>query len=372
MSATRNKVHGISRKWLRWSVLTLFFREIERSRFCKRLYQTNLSFVRCCAKGRSIFTSRSWQRNTAEAIYGPTFFLPEIAHPILTPVINQLSSHPNFTSMYLGSDYLRGMPLTSNSPNTSPDSIEPTLFHSTKSFTTRHNFGILRTDHFRIRRTKSWIPSLRVEIYIGLDVTTEAKGNSYSMILQPETRPISQEQLAAEIEGIYAGLETIEARCIEVDQKLATLIQTRAGAEPRLHERQWQALVALHRTLLHEHHDFLLASQHPSADPALRKLALECNIPARMWRHGVHSLVEALQHHLPSSLDFMLAFLYLSYSIMALLYESVPIFAETWAEYLRNISWYRMALEDEGSQDWEVWTCNAHYWNSKIDPKELE
>ncbi|KAI5803769.1 hypothetical protein EDC01DRAFT_469129, partial [Geopyxis carbonaria] len=38
---------------------------------------------------------------------------------------------------------------------------------------------------------------------------------------------------------------------------------------------QWQALIALHRTLLHEHHDFFLASQHPSASPSLERLASE-------------------------------------------------------------------------------------------------
>lgn len=37
---------------------------------------------------------------------------------------------------------------------------------------------------------------------------------------QPETRPISQEQLTAEVKGIYAGLVMIEDRCIEVRNTL--------------------------------------------------------------------------------------------------------------------------------------------------------
>ena len=36
-------------------------------------------------------------------------------------------------------------------------------------------------------------------------------------VLQPETRPISQEQLVAEVKGIYAGLVMVEAKCIKVD-----------------------------------------------------------------------------------------------------------------------------------------------------------
>ncbi|CAG1964661.1 unnamed protein product, partial [Fusarium graminearum] len=37
------------------------------------------------------------------------------------------------------------------------------------------------------------------------------------MMQQPETRPISQDQLVAEVKGIYAGLVTVETKCIEVD-----------------------------------------------------------------------------------------------------------------------------------------------------------
>jgi hypothetical protein len=112
---------------------------------------------------------------------------------------------------------------------------------------------------------------------------------NYDIILQPETRPISQEQLVAEVKGIYAGLVMVEAKCIEVDNKQATLAQADPGAQPKLNNEQWQALIALHRTLLHEHHDFFLASQHPSASPALRRLASKYAMPARMWRHGIHS-----------------------------------------------------------------------------------
>jgi hypothetical protein len=82
--------------------------------------------------------------------------------------------------------------------------------------------------------------------------------DSYEIVLQPETRPISQEQLVAEVKGIYAGLVMVEAKCIEVDNKQASLAQADPGAQPKLNNEQWQALIALHRTLLHEHHDFFL------------------------------------------------------------------------------------------------------------------
>jgi hypothetical protein len=54
---------------------------------------------------------------------------------------------------------------------------------------------------------------------------------NYEIVLQPETRPISQEQLVAEVKGIYGGLVMVEAKCIEVDNKQATSAQ----ADPSAH-----------------------------------------------------------------------------------------------------------------------------------------
>jgi hypothetical protein len=136
------------------------------------------------------------------------------------------------------------------------------------------------------------------------------------MLKQPHTRPISPDQLVAEVKGIYAGLVMVEAKCSEVDAKQAAAGQD--GQQPRLNDEQWQALIALHRTLLHEHHDFFLASQHPSASSSLRRLADKYAMPARMWRHGIHSFLELLRHRLPHSLEHMLTFIYLAYSMMAL------------------------------------------------------
>jgi len=56
----------------------------------------------------------------------------------------------------------------------------------------------------------------------------------------------------------------VEAKCVEVDNEQKTL--TAAGGVPKL---QWQALITLHHTLLHEYHNFFLASQHPSASTTI-------------------------------------------------------------------------------------------------------
>ncbi|KAL6359157.1 hypothetical protein LRP88_07374 [Fusarium phalaenopsidis] len=185
------------------------------------------------------------------------------------------------------------------------------------------------------------------------------------MIPQLETRPIPQSQLVAEVKGIYAGLVMVETKCIEVDNAQSS----NAESNPELNNGQWQALIALHRTLLHEHHDFFLASQHPSASPALRRLASKYAMPARMWRHGIHSFLELLRHRLPASLEHMLSFLYLAYSIVALLYETVPAFEDTWMECLGDLGRYRMAIEDKRIRDRETWTGVSRHWYGKASDK---
>lgn len=194
----------------------------------------------------------------------------------------------------------------------------------------------------------------------------ESPGTSkWKILSQPETRPISEDQLVKEVRGIYAGLVMVEKKCIEIDQQQARVVKKHSeeGAElEKLKKEQWQALIAMHRTLLHEHHDFFLASQHPSASQSLQRLPQKYAMPARMWRHGIHSFLEILRQRLPDSLEHMLSFIYLTYSMMTLLVESVPAFKDTWIECLGDLARYRMAVEESDIQDREVWAGVARYW----------
>ncbi|KAJ5176722.1 DNA/RNA-binding domain E.t1.c1-type [Penicillium canariense] len=175
------------------------------------------------------------------------------------------------------------------------------------------------------------------------------------MFKQPQTNPITEDQLINEVRMIYAGLVKVEKKCIEIDKK-----QTESQVE--LSGLQWQAMISLHQTLLYEHHDFFLASQHPSASPVLKRLAEKYAMPARMWRYGIHSFLELLRQKLPKSLDYMLNFIYLAYSMMTLLFESVDAFRETWIECLGDLARYRMAVEESDMRDREVWAGVSRYW----------
>ncbi len=89
--------------------------------------------------------------------------------------------------------------------------------------------------------------------------------------------------------------------------------------------------------LIHEHHDFLLASQHPSASPTLKQLAVKYRMPARLWHHGIHAFLEVLQHRMPESSEQMATFIFIAFSMIALLYDTVSTFKDTWMECLGRI-----------------------------------
>ncbi|KAM7210157.1 hypothetical protein V8F06_014463 [Rhypophila decipiens] len=122
--------------------------------------------------------------------------------------------------------------------------------------------------------------------------SSNAEDDTAKLIKQPETRPISQKQLITEVTGIYAGLVMVESKCKEVDAQNA-----QNDPANSLNNKEWQALINLHRALLHEHYDFFLASQHPSASPELMRVASKYTMPGRMWRHGIHTFLEFLSEY---------------------------------------------------------------------------
>ncbi|KAI7721490.1 hypothetical protein KC353_g1300, partial [Hortaea werneckii] len=172
-------------------------------------------------------------------------------------------------------------------------------------------------------------------------------------------------QLAAEVKGIYAGLIMVESKCINIDAAQASECPTKLARE------QWQALVALHRTLLYEHYDFLMATQHPLATAELKALPARYCMPARMWKHAIHSFLEVLRHRRPDSHEYMLAFVYLTYQMMALLLETVPSFEDTWVECLGDLARYRMAIEEDRDL-YSHWAGVASSWYIKATDKHPE
>ena len=176
------------------------------------------------------------------------------------------------------------------------------------------------------------------------------------MIMQADSKGITQEQLANEVRAIYSGLIIVENKAIDLDTRKAE--EAKLGPIP---QDTWRAMIGIHRALLNEHHDFFLASQHPSASQSLHRLAKKYNMPARMWKHGIHEFLAILRHQLPHSREFMVQFIYHAYHVVCLLLETVPAFKDTWVECLGDLSRYKMATEDEDPRDKEIWISIARY-----------
>lgn len=284
-------------------------------------------------------------------------FDPSTDNPSLVPTARKGAHQDPMSTSRRMNDFKGHMPRSRNSASDGKGDLLPNLEYEQDNLPLQHlryNDGLNArwdTDHAHMTQ----------------DIDSEPEP---IMIPQPETRPISHDQLVVEVKGIYAGLVMVEDKCIEVDQNQSAAAQEKdPSRKNKLSNDQWQALIALHKQLLHEHHDFFLASQHPSASPALSKLAAKYAMPARMWRHGIHAFLEVLRHRLPESLDHMLAFIYIAYSMMALLYETVSTFEDTWIECLGDLARYRMAVEDDDPRDREVWSGVARFWYSKAADK---
>jgi hypothetical protein len=175
--------------------------------------------------------------------------------------------------------------------------------------------------------------------------------------------PISQEQLRAEVEGIYSGLVMIEAKCMDTEAQKAS------QSNDELSTEQWQALVALHITLLHEHHDVLMATQHLSTDPSLVGLAETYSMPARMGKHGIYTFLELLGHYRPHSQEHMITFIHIAYQMVSLLLETAPRLTDTWVECLGDLARYRMAIEED-REIHTVWGGVARHWYVKAADRQ--
>ena len=80
------------------------------------------------------------------------------------------------------------------------------------------------------------------------DCVAEGLNPEPEMLLQPDTRPISHDQLVIEVKGIYAGLVMVEAKCIDIDEKQTAAAQEKdLSKKIQLKNDQWQSLIALHK-----------------------------------------------------------------------------------------------------------------------------
>jgi hypothetical protein len=110
---------------------------------------------------------------------------------------------------------------------------------------------------------------------------------------------VDEDKTATDFKASGAGLALVEANFVEVEN--TPLSQ----GTPKLNNEQWQALIALHWALLREHHDFFLASHHPTLRRRMCEFkdldgrvstSLSCHWDARAWNKAL--VPEQQDHHL--------------------------------------------------------------------------
>ena len=141
-----------------------------------------------------------------------------------------------------------------------------------------------------------------------------------------------------EVNEIYAKLDKVEKQCIDVDNKqIAAALDKHKAQRTHPTAEQWKAQITLHQSLLNEHHDFFLATQHPSASQELRDKAMQYNMPTRLWRHAIYDFLEVLRHRLPGSLEHMLAFINIAFTMITPLLKVFDKVNYMWTEWLGDL-----------------------------------
>ncbi|KAJ6003936.1 hypothetical protein N7540_013218 [Penicillium herquei] len=171
-----------------------------------------------------------------------------------------------------------------------------------------------------------------------------------------ETDLITEEQ----IQKIYQELTVAEEQCQRIDEEYS-------NPQSELTASQLTNLISEHQSLLDKHHEFLIMSQNPSTSPSLKFLAAHHQIPRRLWDCGILPCLELMRQKLPGSMEFLIRFISISYSVLSLLLENVSAFKEIWMECLGDLSRYRMGIEVSSMAVRETWVGVSQGWYSRYE-----
>lgn len=137
------------------------------------------------------------------------------------------------------------------------------------------------------------------------------------LVCEPSIYGVSQEQLIAEVKGIYADLHVVQMQCAEIDSFQNTMSLADAV---HFNQEQWEAMAACLRETLRGHHESFLRSPLPSAKSALVRVLSKHIMPLRLWVDGTYNPFKDMRDDdVPSDLKHMLSLISLSYSMAALM-----------------------------------------------------
>lgn len=162
-----------------------------------------------------------------------------------------------------------------------------------------------------------------------------------------ESWSMSLEEIEAEVRAVHADLTNADSPRIS-DAPGST-------HQPDLNDAQWQALLALHRTLLQERHDFF-AAQHQSTTPVLRRPAARSDRTGRKRRESISSWLIFLRGLGFVSLPAVLA------SVRHLRSHLQEVCSEEDDECLDDLKRYGEATTDDAEANRWVWSAEAQNW----------
>ncbi|SPO03788.1 uncharacterized protein DNG_06471 [Cephalotrichum gorgonifer] len=200
---------------------------------------------------------------------------------------------------------------------------------------------------------------------------SSSPSTAWAMEKQPDTKPVTPNQLKVEIKEIYSAAVKVEALCTErIAYYNSGNVNAngngndgQAGAVPSISDEEWHKLVGLHKATLHEFVDFFLAAQHPaiSDSRAFRGICLKYNMLQRLWQR-VQDLLDLMRRRLPASKEYMTGFVSLSFSLFTVLYEHASHFAPIWSECLGDVARFGMAVEAGCPEERAVWVGASRTW----------
>lgn len=179
-----------------------------------------------------------------------------------------------------------------------------------------------------------------------------------TLLRQPETRPMSHNQLVDEVRGIYAGLLMADAQCIDVDK---THYGTSAGRMSSLDVRfrsednQWLPLEEHQKERCNSHNNCSPTLQHPLKTNDSNTPTCSSKF-SQTWQPSILSSF--------GDLGVLLAFAILRFC-EADGRRELQAFEDSWIECLEDSGRYRVAMDEDKRRDREVWSDVARLWYTK-------
>lgn len=148
----------------------------------------------------------------------------------------------------------------------------------------------------------------------------------FELLMQPDIKEITVEQLEAELKGILAGLTMVDEKANKIYAEYLDEGSREKGAT--LTNEQLQAMYALFETRLKEIYDYLLASSHPVATEEMNNRPLENGV-IEMLSRGIVPIIEAYEKMICSpnfEREHYERYQYRCHEITTALIEEIPRF----------------------------------------------